>query len=267
MSRSKAILDFLVLGFLSATIACVASTEPVAAQTGANLVQNRAKPDLLLNVQGGQPLATPASRAATTAHWSIEPAGEAGYVRLRNVGTGFHLHAEGGRLQAGAIQPDWLSAQWSLEYVESNTDARIKNRATGGYLHNADGPLVVGPAAADSPASVWKLIPVGARAQEVLPAPPRGGCSGRWHWKDGRYVCMRSCPPGYHPVGTVCYKNCPPGFHPKGNACVKHCPVGFHPVGNTCVKNKPACPIGQHLSKGHCCPNGKNWSNALKKCV
>jgi hypothetical protein len=251
MSRSKAILDLLVLGFLSATIAYVASSERVAAQTGTNLVQNRAKPDLLLNVQGGQPLATPASRGATTAHWSIEPA-EAGFVRLRNVGTGFHLHAEGGRLQATAIQPDWLSAQWSLEYVEGNTDARIKNRATGGYLHNIDGPLVVGPAAPQSLASVWKLIPVGAPAQGVVPTPPSRRCDGRWLWRDGRYICTRSCPPGYHHVGNICHKNCPPAYHP---------------VGKTCVKNKGPCPPKQHMSKGHCCPNGKNWNQAQKKCI
>jgi hypothetical protein len=77
MSRSKAILNFLVLGILAATIAQAATSQQAAAQTGANLVQNRARPDLLLNVQGGQPLATPASRGATTAHWTIEPAGEA----------------------------------------------------------------------------------------------------------------------------------------------------------------------------------------------
>jgi hypothetical protein len=263
MRPGKPVLGFLILGFL-ATV--VLSAERVEAQTGTNLVQNRARTDLLLNVQGGQPLATPASRGATTAHWSIEPAGEAGFVRLRNVGTGFHLHAEGGRLQAGAIQPDWSSAQWSLEYVDGNTDVRIKNRASGGYLHNTDGPLVVGPAAPDSLGLVWKLIPVGAQAQGVVPSPPRGGCSGRWLWRDGRYVCLRSCPPGYHHVGNVCHKTCPPGFHPKGHMCVKHCPPGFHPVGNVCVKNKP-CPAGQHLSKGHCCPNGKNWNNIQKKCV
>ena len=267
MSRSRAILNFLVFGILAATIARAATSLQAAAHIGTNLVQNRARPDLLLNVQGGQPLATPASRGATTAHWSIEPTGEGDFVRLRNVGTGFQLHAEGGQLQAGAAPPEWLSAQWSLEYVEGNTDARIKNRATGGYLHNDDGPLAVGPASPQSAGSVWKLIPVGARAGEVIPPPPGSGCSGKWLWRNGRYVCMRTCPQGFHPVGSTCVKNCPQGFYPKGNVCVKICPPGYHPVGATCVKDKPACPIGQHLSNGHCCPLGKNWNNALKKCV
>jgi hypothetical protein len=53
MSRNRAILNFLVFGLLSATLAYAASTGRATAQSGTNLVQNRGNPDLLLNVQGG----------------------------------------------------------------------------------------------------------------------------------------------------------------------------------------------------------------------
>ena len=266
MTHGKMGWTLLRGALLAAATIILAAGEPAAAQTGINIVQNRAKPELLLNVQGGQPLATPAARGATTAHWSIERTGDGDFVLLRNVGTGFHLHAEGGRLQAGTAQPDWLSAHWTLEYVENIPDPRLKNRATGGYLHNQDGPLVVGPAPAQWMSSLWKIISAGARAEEVIPPPPSGRCNGKWMWSNGKHVCVRNCPSGTHPVGSLCMKNCPPGFHPKGNACVKGCPPGYHPVGKTCVKDK-VCPQGQHLSKGHCCPAGKNWSQVQKKCV
>jgi hypothetical protein len=125
---------------------------------------------------------------------------------------------------------------------------------------------VIGPAPPQWGSSFWKLTLVGARAEEVIPPPPSGRCNGKWVWSKGKHVCVRNCPPGTHPVGSLCMKNCPPGFYPKGNMCVKGCPPGYHLVGKTCVKDK-LCPQGQHLSKGHCCPAGKNWNQVQKKCV
>jgi hypothetical protein len=117
MALGTAISRLLTGLFLAASTVMFAASEHAAAQTGTNIVQNREKPELLLNVQGGQPLAASAARGETTAHWLIERTGEGDFVRLTNVGTGFLLHAEGGRLQVGTAQPDWLSAQWTLESV------------------------------------------------------------------------------------------------------------------------------------------------------
>lgn len=269
-----------------AVTAVLATSAVAAAQEGNNVIQNRWSPSQYINVQSNEPQAGPVSPSAPEARWMVEAAGGVGVIRLRSVATGLYLVADGGRLRMGPAGGADQGATWSLERVPGNPDARIRNIATGGYLHTKDGPLVIGEASPEWQQSFWKFIPAGYVEQPALPPVPAiDGCrasNGRWLWINGKYVCARGCPVGFHAAGNTCVKNCPfgfhwngkfcvkacpVGFHPVGNLCVKTCPPGFHPVGKVCVKNAPICPIGFHLSLGHCCPAGKNWKPLPKKCL
>ena len=286
----------MVRGLAILAALLVAATCPATAQEAIDLIQNRWTPTEYLAVQGGQPAAGPTSPTSAAAKWAVEPGPQPNVIRLRNIASGLYLHAEGGQLQAGQVAAGSPGADWTLERVPPIPDVRIRNNATGGYLHTHDGPLVLGDASPQWGQSFWKFIPVGGgtRVADTLlpgdnvappPPPPVSGCAasnGKWLWIKGQYFCAKGCTPGFHVVGNVCVKNCAAGFHPVGNACVKNCPAGFHPAGNLCVKtcgpgfhpvgkicvkNAPLCGAGQHLSKGHCCPTGKNWNTGLKKCA
>ena len=268
-----------------AAAALLAAPSIAAAQDGVQLIQNRWSPSQYITVQAGTPQAAATPVNAPEARWAIERAGAAAVFRLRNIATGLYLVAEGPVLRMGPATEADQGASWSLERVGGNPDARIRNVMTGGYLHTKDGPLVIGEASPEWQQSYWKFIPAGYVAQPALPPMPAvDGCKasfGKWLWINGKYVCAKGCPTGFHQAGNscvkacafgfhwngaFCVKNCPPGFHPVGAACVKTCAPGFHPVGNTCVKNA-ACAPGFHLSLGHCCPNGQNWKPIPKKCM
>lgn len=264
--------------------ALLAGTACASAQESAELIQNRWSPTQYITVQGGEPQAGAVSPNAPEARWAVERSGDA-IIRLRNVATGLYLLADGPRLRMGPVADADQAGAWSLERIAGNPDARIRNVMTGGYLHTKDGPLMIGDASPEWQQSFWKFIPAGFAAQPTPPPMPIDGCKanfGKWLWINGKYVCAKGCPIGFHQAGNACVKNCPfgshwngafcvkncpAGFHPVGNLCVKTCPIGFHPVGNVCVKNQPICGIGFHLSLGHCCPIGKNWNPVQKKCM
>src|SRR5262249_19750573 len=132
---------------LIALLALLGLSGQATVPSGTNIVENRADAGLLLNVQGGMPLASSAPRSATTAHWVFEPVGDGAVARLKNEATGFYLHAEGGRLQTGAIEAAWLSANWNLEYTDNPPDVRIENAGKGGYLHANERARVRSPRA------------------------------------------------------------------------------------------------------------------------
>ncbi|MBK8473732.1 MAG: RICIN domain-containing protein [Sphingobacteriales bacterium] len=85
---------------------------------------------------------TPYCASTASDKWVVEQA-EPGYVRLKNSTTGTYLHTEnGGKLEAGTIQPGWWSAQWKLVPIDGYT--HIINRWTNNHLHNESGKLECG---------------------------------------------------------------------------------------------------------------------------
>lgn len=281
-------LPGLLRGAITMAIAVVGASSVAGAQQSTELIQNRWTPTQYITLEASQPVAGPATMSTPAAQWSVEQTAAPNVIRLRNVGTNGYLIGEGAVLRIGPLTtPDMPGASWTLERVPGIPDVRLRNSDTGGYLHTKDGPLVLGDASPAWQQSFWKFIPVAAASEPVavIPPAPKSGCAahnGRWLWINGKHVCAHGCPagthlngnacvancaPGFHKAGNVCVKNCKPGYHPVGGLCVKTCPPAFHPVGNVCVKNKPLCGPGQHMSKGHCCPNGKNWNNILKKCA
>jgi len=112
-------------------------------------------------------------------HWTIEPVGNTGRVRIRSATTGGYLHVQYGRLQIGQIQPNWTSAMWTAPQA-SQTAFRLRNVGRPNtFLHNQFGSVAAGPVQNSWWSALWAARPVAqqaaARPANQYQAAPRAG--------------------------------------------------------------------------------------------
>jgi|GEM_PF-4803430 len=240
---------------------------PALAQTDFFVIQNRWSPDDLLNVEADLPQASPVSPRAPEAQWLFEPSDEAPFFRMLNVGTGLYLQNAGGQLVVGPLGPG-ADPDWSLEAYPNIPDPRIQSRA-GGYLHTHDGTLVVGDASPNWGDSYWRILPVSAalRSSGGIASAP-GPVVIRPPRGSGYFIPVPVPLPFPVGVGPPVWPACPPGQHlSKGHCCPPFYSWSFKQQACILQAKPIACPPGQHLSQGHCCPALKFWSQAKQQCV
>lgn len=88
-------------------------------------------------------------------------AASSGYVRIQNSWyKQNYIHNQNGKIEQGAIQPNWWSSQWKIVPAHSGW-VRIQNKwKSDQYLHNQNGKLEVGTIQPNWASAMWKLVPV-----------------------------------------------------------------------------------------------------------
>ena len=187
------------------------STGRVAAQTGTNLVQNRAKPDLLLSVRSRSP-----RRPRGSDHGALvdRPAGEAGYVRLKRRHQ-VSSACRGRALWSGTIQPDWLSAQWSLSSSRA-IPMRGQNAPPGLSAQRRQSVVGLSRRIRRPRLEAHSCRCVHRRSCRRR----RAAAAAAVALKDGRYICKWQLPARIPPRRHRLLQELPTGFSSQGNVCV-----------------------------------------------
>ncbi|MEX2285083.1 MAG: PLAT/LH2 domain-containing protein [Gemmatimonadota bacterium] len=81
---------------------------------GTEFTRLRAPQGLYVHIEQGPAKIGAIDQDWQSAMWTLEPASDAGFFRLRNRWKGTYLHVERGSLEPGEVEPGWHSAMWSV---------------------------------------------------------------------------------------------------------------------------------------------------------
>jgi len=84
-----------------------------------------------------------------------------GYIRIQNGNKKQnYIHNQNGKIEDGAIQPNWWSSQWKIVPAQGGW-VRIQNKwKPDHYIHNENGKLEQGKIQPNWWSSQWKIVPV-----------------------------------------------------------------------------------------------------------
>lgn len=113
--------------------------------------------DRSLNIKEDQLVFEKTNNSAISSDWKLIPNGATG-VKIQSVENPNHyIHCEGGVLQVGPIQPNWLSAYWILKPAHSGYNRIHSSWLKERYLHCEAGKLTLGQIQPNWASALWVL--------------------------------------------------------------------------------------------------------------